>query len=42
MVRKGFVALFIAGEKVGEGDEFSNLCGPSAVGRSEMRGTMAW
>ena len=32
MVRKGFVALFIAGEKVGEGDEFSHLCGPSAVG----------
>ena len=32
MVRKGFVALFISGEKVGEGDEFSNLCGPSTVG----------
>ena len=32
MVRKGFVALFITGEKVGEGDEFSHLCGPSAVG----------
>lgn len=32
MVRKGFVALFIAGEKVGERDKFSHLCGPSAVG----------
>ena len=32
MVRKGFVALFITGEKVGESDEFSHLCGPSAVG----------
>ena len=32
MVRKGFVALFIAGEKVGEGDEFSHLVWASAVG----------
>ena len=32
MMCKGFIALFIAREKVGERDEFSHLCGPSAVG----------
>lgn len=32
MMCKGFIALFIAREKVDERDKFSHLCGPSAVG----------
>lgn len=32
MMCKGFIALFIAREEVGESDKFSHLCGPSAVG----------